>query len=297
MSKVSIIFPTYNGWIDTRECLKSLQKLNFPKKALEIIVVDNNSHDGTVQNIKKQFPGVKLIKNSKNLGYSKAVNIAVRNSKSDYIVFSNNDIIVDKNYLREMVNLAESDSQIGIIGNMTYLKDQKRKLAFDGLRVNPYLGFHQYDLANLKRVRECDIPPSGGFMVRRKMLDKIGPLDEGYFLYFEDLDICLRAKKHGYKVIFNHKAIAYHSFGKTAFREKFEEIVYQGYKSKFRCLFKNATLLQIISSLIAQFTILIFVQNLKSEMKTYKPMLRGFWWNIKNLRETLDARKKAYLKT
>lgn len=293
MPKVTIIFPTYNGWKDTKECLKSLSHLSYPKNLLEIFVVDNNSKDGTPQNIKKFFPKVKLIRNSKNLGYSKAVNIAYKKSHGKYILFSNNDIILDKNYIENMTELFQTDEKIGIIGAKVYKIDQKKKLAFDGLRVNPYLGFHQYDLTGLNNVREIDIPPAGGFIVRRKMLDNIGPLDNGYFLYFEDLDICLRAKKHGYKVMFNPKAIAYHGFGKTAFKQKFEEIVYQGYKSKFRCLFKNATLPQIISSLIAQFTVLIFAQNLKSEMKTYKPMLKGLLWNLKHFRETFDARRKT----
>ncbi len=268
--------------------------LDYPKKKLQIIVVDNNSNDGTVQNIKKYFPIVTLIKNPKNLGYSKAVNIGLRRSKSDYILLSNSDIVLEKNYLKEMVALSENDQQIGIVGHLAFLKDNRKKLAFDGLRVNPYLSYHQYDLSGINKIRECDLPPAGGFLVRREMLDEIGFLDEGFFLYFEDLDLCLRAKKFGWKVVFNPKAIAFHGFGKTAFRQKFEKIVYEGYKSRFRCLFKNATLFQITTSLIAQFTILIVGQNLKSQMKTYKPMLAGFIWNLKHLRKTRMARKKAY---
>ena len=294
MPKITIVFPTYNGWKDTQECLNSLLKLDYPKKKLQIIVVDNNSNDGTVQNIKKYFPIVTLIKSPKNLGYSKAINIAARQSKSDYILFANNDIVLDKNYLKEMIALAESNHQIGIVGHLAFLKDNRKKLAFDGLRVNPYLSYHQYDLSDINKIRECDLPPAGGFLARREMLDEIGLLDEGYFLYFEDLDLCLRTKKYGWKVIFNPKAIAYHGFGKTAFRQEFAKIVYEGYKSRFRCLFKNASLFQITTSLIAQFTILIVGQNLKSQMKTYKPMLAGFIWNLKHLRKTRMARKKAY---
>lgn len=294
MPKVSIIFPTYNGWEDTKECLKSISHLSYPKNLLEILVVDNNSKDGTPQKIKKLFPRVKLITSSKNLGYSKAVNTAVKKSRGDYILFSNNDIVLEENYLKSMTSLAESDLKIGIIGGMVYLKKPKGKIGFGGLRVNPYLGYHIYDLANLDRVRECDLPPAGGFFVRRSMLDKIGLLDEEYFIYFEDLDLSIRAKRNGYKVLFNPQAISYHGYGKTAFKQNLEFIIYQGYKSKWRCILKNANLLQIVSSLITQFTILILLQNLSSSIKTFKPMVRGVFWNFMHLKEILKARKQAY---
>lgn len=294
MTKVSIIFPTYNGWSDTKECLKSLKKLNYPGEKLEIIVVDNNSQDSTPSHIQKYFPSVKLISNNQNLGYAKAVNIGIKKSTGRYVLLSNNDIVLHKNYILSMVKLAQSDPKIGIIGSMVYLKNPKGKIGFNGLRINPYLGYHQYDLKNLNRIRDCDIPPAGGFFVRRSVFDKIGLLDEGFFVYFEDVDFCLRAKRHGYKVIFNPSSIAYHGHARTTLRENFETIVFLGYKSKWRCIFKNASLLEIISSLITQFTIIIAVQNIISSQKTFKPFLNGFNWNLKNLKETLKIRKKTY---
>lgn len=281
--KVAIIFPTFNGWADTKECLNSLSKLDYPKKQLAVIVIDNNSHDKTADNINKFFPWAKVIPQRENLGYSKAVNIGVKNSESEYVLFSNNDIELDKNYLNSMVKLAKSDKKIGIIGGMVYLKEPKGKLGFNGLRINPYLGYHQYFLENLDQVQECDIPPAGGFFVRKKMLDKIGLLNEAFFLYFEDIDLCLRAKKAGYKVIFNPKAVAYHGHAKTTMRANFYDIVFTGYKSKWICLLKNANFLQIGTSLISELIILL-ISNIKTKPKTYKPILAAIFWSFKNLK-------------
>ena len=291
---VTITFPTFNGWQDTKECLNSLSKLDYPRSKIEIIVIDNNSSDHTPDKISNYFPNVEIIKMQKNLGYAKAVNIAVGKSHAKYILFSNNDVVLDKDYVINMVKVAETDPKIGIIGSLVYLKKPRGKIGFNGLKINPYLGYHQYDLKNLENIRDCDIPPPGGFFVRKSLIDDIGSLDEGFFLYFEDVDFCLRAKRKGYKIIFNPKAITYHGHAKTTLRQSFHQIVYQGYRSKWRCIFKNATLPQIISSIITQFTIFIILENIKSNPKTAKDLFLALIWNLKSLKLTLAARKKAY---
>lgn len=289
--KISVIFPTFNGWQDTKKCLKSLRKVNYPKNKIGIWVVDNNSSDNTPKLIKKHFPWVKIIGQSKNLGYSSAVNIAVKKTNSDYILFSNNDVIFDKNFFTEMVRLAQSDPKIGVIGGKCY--NQKGGIVgFNGLKINPYLGYHQYDLSNLDSVRECDIPPAGGFFVSRKLVNKIGSLDEGFFLYFEDIDYCIRTKRAGFKVLYNPNAIFYHKSSKTAYREiPWGEIIQIKYQSKWRCILKHTTPLQMLSSLVFQFTAVIIFENVNSSVKTYKPLLKGLYWNIKNLRKTLNTRR------
>lgn len=301
---ISVIFPTYNGWADTKNCLKSLEQVNYPKKKIEIMVVDNHSSDNTSKLIKQHFPKVIIFEMPANLGYSKAVNVAIRKSKADYILLTNNDVYFDQDYFTEMVALAETDPKIGILGGMVLRSKSKvfsinqNNLAFNGLKINPYIAYRQYDLDNLDQIRECDIVPSGGFFVRASVFKKIGLLDEGFFLYFEDVDFCIRAKKSGFKVMFNPKAISYHGYSKTTYREfSLNDIILQGYKSKWRCIFKHASPIQIITSLILQFSILIVGQNMRSSVKTYKPMFEGVVWNIKNIKcsETMSNVKKNRL--
>lgn len=291
---VSVIFPTLNGWKDTKLTLKSLYRLNYPAKNLEIIIIDNNSSDGTPILVRKMFPKVSVYIQQENLGYSKAVNIGIRKSRGKYILLSNNDITFEKNYLKNMVELAQTDPNIGIIGSKVYLKSQKNKYGFGGLKINPYLGFFKYDLTNLDCVRDCDVPPTGGFFVRKKIFKTVGLLDEGFFLYFEDIDFSIRVKKAGYKILFNPASISFHGQSHTAYREiPYEKIIYQGYKSKWRCIFKHLTFLQILTSLFLQFFVTIHIENKRSTIKTYTPFLKAFLWNVSNLKETINIRNKS----
>jgi GT2 family glycosyltransferase len=291
--KISIIVPTMNGWNDTKEWLKSIKHADYPKELLEVIVIDNNSSDGTPESIKKYFPQAKIIKNKYNLGYTKAINIGVKLATGEYLIFGNNDVVYDKNYFKEMVKLAESDKSIGIIGGIAYLKDNPHKLAFNGLSLNPFLGYHIHDLNNINKIRPCDILPAGGFFLRTSILKKVGLLDEGYFYYFEDVDIAIQAKRNGYKVLFNPNAIYYHGCQKTAtMPENLQTSIYHGYRSKLRCIIKNGTLLQIITSITLQF-FLIHWDYIQSPIGTYKHFIKAFYWNIKHLKETLNARKET----
>ncbi len=291
VKKVSVITPTFNVWSETRQFLNSLRKVNYPKNKLEVIIVDNNSTDNTVSDIKKNYPEVKLFTLEKNSGFAVAVNIGIRNATGDYILVSSNDVIFDKNYFKNLAEQADKEPHLGIMSALVYLKKPRNKLAFDGFKVNPYLGYHQYDLNGLDKPRECEFISGNGLFVPKKVFKKVGLLDEGFFIYFEDLDFCLRVRRQGYRLVYNPKAIAYHGYGKTQFKKGAEEVVTQGYVSKWRCIFKNATIPQIFTSIIAQFTILIIAQNLRSKNKTYKSLFKGFFWNLKNLNQTLEARK------
>jgi GT2 family glycosyltransferase len=290
-NKISIIIPTLNGWPDTSECILSIYASKYPKKLLEIIVVDNHSSDNTPKYVNEVFPQVKVIKLSHNTGYAKAANTGFLISNGDYILFGNNDVVYDKNFFREMVKLAKSDKRIGVVGGKAYIKGQQNKIAIKGLKTNAYLGFYQYDLKDLDKIRECDLLPGGGFFVKRNVLEKVGLLDEDYFLYYEDLDFYMRAKRKNFKIIYNPNAVFYHAFGKTTGRENASKIIYYGYRSKIRCILKNSTLPQIITSLFLQLFILIHLDNIRSSIKTYKPFVKAIHWNLKHLKETFKLRK------
>jgi len=295
--KISIIIPIFNGWTDTKKCIYSILKADYPQDLLEIIVVDNHSTDNSIFYIKKMFPNIKLIEFPQNMGYAKAINKGSQISSGEYIQFGNNDVLYDKDYFNQMILLGQSEKKIGVIAGKAYLTDYPNKLAFKGLRTNPYIGYRVYDLTNINNIRSCEIPPGGGFFVRKSILKKVGLLDEVYFLYFEDVDFCIRVKRNGFKILYNPKAIYYHGSGKTAYREninKLQIIYYYMYRSKWRCLIKNASFLQIISSLLVQ-SITIHLDNLQGlPVKTYQPFLKGFVWNIIHFKQTLQSKKETY---
>lgn len=114
---ISILIVNYNGQHLINECLKSLFSINYPHNKFEVILVDNNSQDDSVSFIKKNFPNVKLIESKENLGFAGGNNLAYSKSKGKYIVLLNNDTIVDKDWLKELVNTAEAKIEVGIVSS------------------------------------------------------------------------------------------------------------------------------------------------------------------------------------
>ena len=120
--KVSIIIPHYKGKRLIKECLASLQQLNYPKEHLEIKVVDNCSSDGSLRGLRKEFPRVSILKNNEN-NYCKANNIGFAHSEGHYVGFLNNDTVADKNWLMGLVKVMEEDKKIGCAGGKILLPD------------------------------------------------------------------------------------------------------------------------------------------------------------------------------
>lgn len=297
---LTIIFPTYNGWKDTKDCLASIRNLNYPKEKLEVIVVDNASTDGTPEKfagpaqkmLKEENNGsepahlnsrkltIKLLINQVNLGFAKAVNLGAKEANSEIILITNNDVTFEKNCLQELLRALGDDPKIGVVGGKVYGKNQDR-ICIQGFRLNPYLGYHQFDLSGLNRKRECDWISGNCFLVRRKLFLDFGGFDKEYFFYFEDIDFCLRARKAGFKLLYTPEAIAYHGYAQTIFKEKLERIFYLGYRSRWRCLFKNASPPQIFTSSIFLLIFSPFYQSLKTHHNVFKPMLKGLLPNLK----------------
>lgn len=111
---VSVVILNYNGLKDLKACYESLHSLNY--KNIELIFVDNNSQDGNVEFIRENFNKVKIIRLTKNYGFAKGNNIGVTKSKCKYILLLNNDTVVDRNWVSELVKVAEQSDRIGIIG-------------------------------------------------------------------------------------------------------------------------------------------------------------------------------------
>lgn len=279
--KVSIIFPIFNGWLDTKECLESIEQLNYPKEKLEVIVVDNGSTDGSQKVIKSiksksESKGIKftLIENKANLGFAKAVNNGVRKAKGEYLLITNNDVVFDKNYLKNLVEFLEKNPNVGIVGGKVYYKNPKDKIAFGGAKFDFFTGVLK---PNLKpdETFETDWVSGCDMLIRKEVIEKIGDFDKKFFFYFEDLDLCLRAKKSGYKVIYYPKAILWHGEGQSIDKEdwrKKSEFYYQG---KTRILFKHASKIQLISSLVFEFSFGLLWQILVLKHQNYTPAIKA----------------------
>lgn len=232
MHKISIVIVTWNGRKVVAQCLESLKRYEG-NKAIEIIVVDNASTDGTVEEIRRNFPFAKLIVNSANLGFAKANNIGIAHSAGQVICLINSDVVVPEGCLEKMTGFLDSNPDIGLLGPKMILRDGStgqscmgfptvwnwlcRSLALDtifpGSKV--FGGFLRTDFL-YDRVEDVEVLTGWFWMVRRQALGEVGPLDERYFMYGEDIDWCKRFQKAGWRVVFCPNAYAIHYCGASS---------------------------------------------------------------------------------
>ncbi len=217
--KITIIIINWNGVSDTLDCLRSLQKTNYPN--LEIIVVDNGSKNkNEAETIKSHFPKVQLIKSSSNLGFSGGNNLGIKaalKNKSDYIVLLNNDTVVVPNFLSEIIKYIDYNPDVDIVSPLIYTHSQPKKIWFSYGKLYLFLGnikaSHQetnFDKNNIWFVSGCCM------FVKSNVFNKIGLLDDRFFAYFEDTDFCIRAKLSGYKIGIVEKSKIFHKVSQSS---------------------------------------------------------------------------------
>lgn len=218
---ISIIIVSYNTKELLADCLDSISTSSKNIKC-EIFVVDNDSHDNTAEFIKKNYPWVKLIENKQNLGFSKANNLAIKKAVGKYVLILNPDTKLMQDTLILMKHFMDkSTSDVGIATCRVELasgrldKDcrrlfptpQRSFVHFTGLSklFNKSKFFNGYYCGHLPEDKQHEIDACvGAFMfIKKDLLDKIGFFDEDYFFYGEDLDLCYRFKKAGYKIIYS----------------------------------------------------------------------------------------------
>ncbi|MCK5084504.1 MAG: glycosyltransferase family 2 protein [Candidatus Pacebacteria bacterium] len=220
--EVYIIVLNWNGKEDTLECLESLEKINYSN--YKIVVVDNGSEDDSVSETKKQFPKVKIIENKKNLGFAGGNNVGIKyaiNSGARYVLLINNDTMVEENFLSELVEVGESDEKVGVLGSKIYFHSEPDRIWFAGGKVSwlknkgTHIGLDQIDNGQYDKIKETDYLTGCCLLIKREVIEKIGVLEEDYFLYYEDTDFSLRAKNANYKIVYVPKSKIYHKISRS----------------------------------------------------------------------------------
>lgn len=216
---LSVVIVSYNTKELLAKCLKSL-KVSIPEKS-EVFVVDNNSHDGSQEEVKRNFSWVKLIENNKNLGFSKANNIALYKAQGKFILILNPDTELEKNTLDKLLEFFKSKPKnVGMLTCRVELssgeldKDCRRRFPTPWTAFTHFSGlsrlfaksrifdsyYYGYKPENIEtEVEAC----AGAFMlIKSEALKNVGLFDEDYFFYGEDLDLCYRFLSKGYKIIY-----------------------------------------------------------------------------------------------
>mgnify|MGYP001217608445 CR=1 FL=1 len=214
--KLSVVIVNYNVKHFLEQCLHSVRKASAGVPC-EVFVVDNNSVDGSVKMVKEKFPEVKIIANQENLGFSKANNQAIKLAVGEYVLLLNPDTIVEDDTFVKILDFMDSHPEAGglgvkmVDGQGKFLPESKRGLPTPAVAFYKIFGlarlfpkskiFGQYHLSYLHpdKIHAVDVLSGAFMLIRKSVLDKIGGLDESYFMYGEDIDLSYRINLEGYK--------------------------------------------------------------------------------------------------
>jgi GT2 family glycosyltransferase len=220
---VYIILLNWNGWKDTIECLESLYQQTYEN--LELLVVDNDSKDQSVQKIHNKFPEIRLHQNSENLGYAGGNNAGIRialEEQADYIWILNNDTVMAPDALEKLVKKMEEDQSIGLCGSTLIYADQRDTIqALGGGTFSSWSGttknrgdglpFAKID-DHLERAESLDFIAGASILASRAFVEEVGLMNEEYFLYYEEMDWAERAKGW-FKLGYAPESIVFHKEG------------------------------------------------------------------------------------
>ena len=224
---LSIILVNYNGSNFLFECLDSIEKVKI-SLTYEVIVIDNNSTDNSIQIIKTNFPSAILICNQANSGFGAANNLAAKYCKGKYLLFLNTDTILIENTPRILLDYLKQNEDVGVVSPRITFRDGSYQLScgrlpniaiefLDRIRYRLDQKWHHvfgnlYD-KQYSSIQEMGWLTGACLMMSRDVFEQIGGFDESFFMYFEDKDICKRVYEAGWKVVYYSQTSLIHLLG------------------------------------------------------------------------------------
>lgn len=217
-SQVSVVIPNWNGAAHLPTCLNALRAQTYP--LIEVIVVDNASHDGSQALLAAQYPEVRMIALTENRGFTGACNAGMQAAQGEYVALLNNDTEADPGWAAAVVDAFQRHPDAGLVASKMLLFDERDRFhtAGDLYRVDGRLvnrGVWERDAGQYDQEEYVFSACGGSSAYRRRMLDEIGLLDDDFFFSCEDMDLAWRAQLAGYRCIYTPKAVVYHRLSAT----------------------------------------------------------------------------------
>ncbi|MDP3983138.1 MAG: glycosyltransferase family 2 protein [bacterium] len=236
MKRVAIIIVNYNGWQDTIDCLKSISRLNLADIKLHTVVVDNDSSNDSYDQLtefitkEEELVNVELVKLPNNSGFSGGNNVGIKSAVAqgdDYVIFLNNDTMVDPNLVTELVKTANKKVSI-VVPKIYFAKgyeyhkerytkaEQGKVIWYAGGKIDwnnmyaSHRGVDEVDRGQYDVSEQTEFASGCCMLLSCELFEEVGYLDDDLFLYLEDLDFCLRAKRVGYEIIYAPRALVWH---------------------------------------------------------------------------------------
>lgn len=269
MIDVSIIIVNYNTKDLIKNCIESIYK-NVKNISFEIIVVDNASKDDSVEMLKNQFKQVKLIESKINGGFAYANNKGIKVSSGRYVFLLNSDTVILKDVIEKMVKYMDDNESVGLLGPKLLNADLSHQTSISAFPTFKREVYHMYKLKNVLKVpfiksffvkfsdkfgskdvqqymknfqpidkpQEVQVLVGAALLIRRKVIENIGMLDERYFMYYEEIDFCYKASQNGWSRVYFPYGEIIHLIGQSS--EKISQITfYERYRSMILYFRKN----------------------------------------------------------
>ena len=288
---ISVITVNYNQSQATCEMLDSLLATGYP--ALEVIVVDNNSTKDNPEQIIKRFPNIIFIQSSKNLGFAGGNNLAIKQAKGDYIYLLNNDTVVPERNIENLLSVFQNNVLVGVVCPKIKFFSHPELVQFAGYTElskytfrNKCIGYGEPDSDLYNIERHSAYAHGAAMMLKREVIQKVGLMNEHYFLYYEELDWSTRIKKAGYDIIYTPSTYILHkeslSTGKNSPLQTY-------YLNRNRVLYVrcnvsgHAKFFGVMYQMFIAMPKNILLCALRGQLKSLKSILKAWWWNAKNI--------------
>lgn len=237
MSKVGIVIVNYNGAKFQNDCIRTILEMDY--KNIEIILVDNNSSDNSVELTMNQYGEyITLLKQDDNYGIAKGNNIGIQyciDNSIDYTLLMNNDVELDK---RLLTLLMEQVNENTVVVPKIYFYEPNDMLWFAGGNMNwnrrmaEHYGLHEYESEQYNEIKEITYSPTCCMLIPTSLFKKIGLMDETVFMYWDDTDLCARMIDAGYKIIYEPNAIMWHKVSSSSGGEDSRLQIYYSTRNK-----------------------------------------------------------------
>lgn len=252
--ELSVTICSWNTKEDLRACLQSLRSVHDEAK-FEVIVIENASSDGSAEMVENEFPEFSTLRQKENLGFTGGHNVGFQHAKAKDVMLLNSDTIVHPGALRTLLDTVHSHPDVGIVGPKLLNPDGSLQFScrrfpnpvaalFRNTFVGRWFPKNKYTRDYLMQdwthdePREVDWLSGAAMIVTRQVIDKVGTLDPRYFMYCEDVDLCFRTWKGGFKVVYVPSATITHAIGRSTDKVANKMIV-RFHRSMFRFYKKN----------------------------------------------------------
>jgi hypothetical protein len=302
---VSIIIVNWNGMKWLSDCFNSLARQDWEK--YEIIFVDNASHDGSVNWVRKHYPKTKVFINKKNLGFADANNVGFRKARGKYVLFLNNDTRVTKTFLSVLVQFLEQHKDVAGVQSKLLLMDRSDRLdAVGAFFTNTgflyHYGFHAKDSEKLDKIIDIYTAKGACMMFKKSTLDRItinGDIfDPSYFAYFEETDMCHRVWLNGYRIQYVPQSVIYHKAGGTSAAMNNSFIQHHSFKNRIQSYLTNLGLRKLLVLMPVHLLLTLgfaFVAFIRGKWRLGIAIINAIYWNIGHLKVTIV--KRSYVQT